>query len=170
MARLSHFIKGLKYHLRQWYSQVKVLEGCRKKEILVFLKTITKKIDAVSAIDEDRELCIEKLESLDLIQKVRVKWEVQGDENSMIFHGMINSRRKTQMIQGIMHEGVWITDPTLIKLIFPNFYKDKFNRHDSLSLCDMDRDYLESMCLTCAPKATHSGSEKIRSCVMVTDL
>ncbi|PWA42689.1 RNA-directed DNA polymerase, eukaryota, Reverse transcriptase zinc-binding domain protein [Artemisia annua] len=58
---LHEKLKGLKYHLRQWYSQVKVSEGCRKKEILVSLETIEEKIDAGSAIDEERELHINKL-------------------------------------------------------------------------------------------------------------
>lgn len=41
---LHENLKGLKYHLRQWYSQVKVSEGCRKKEILTSLKTMEKKM------------------------------------------------------------------------------------------------------------------------------
>ncbi|GKC83034.1 RNA-directed DNA polymerase, eukaryota, reverse transcriptase zinc-binding domain protein, partial [Tanacetum coccineum] len=98
---------------------------------------------------------LEKLESMDLIQKSRVKWEVGGDENLKFFHGLINSRRKSQMVQGIMLDGVWNSEPKNIKSAFLEFYKDKFSCHDSLvpfppmlpahRLSIVDRDFLESM-------------------------
>nr|GEU34701.1 reverse transcriptase domain, reverse transcriptase zinc-binding domain protein [Tanacetum cinerariifolium] len=96
--------------------------------------------DEELAFDEDKATRIsrlqeldnfEKMESLDLMQKARVKWEVEGDENSKFFHGLTNSRRKSQSIHGIMHEGVWLSDPKDIKEAFLNFYKDKFSCHDS---------------------------------------
>nr|GFA01108.1 RNA-directed DNA polymerase, eukaryota, reverse transcriptase zinc-binding domain protein [Tanacetum cinerariifolium] len=66
------------------------------------------------ASDEDKSSRISKLQeidyfermnSLDLMQKARVKWEMEGNENSKFFQGLINSRRKSQSIHGIMHEG-----------------------------------------------------------------
>ncbi|GJV59803.1 PH, RCC1 and FYVE domains-containing protein 1 isoform X1 [Tanacetum coccineum] len=59
------------------------------------------------------------------------------------------------MVQGIMLDGVWNTDPKDIKLAFLDFYKDKFSCHDSpvsflpmlsahrLSIADWD--FLKSM-------------------------
>ncbi|GKD78323.1 RNA-directed DNA polymerase, eukaryota, reverse transcriptase zinc-binding domain protein, partial [Tanacetum coccineum] len=97
----------------------------------------------------------EKLDSLDLLQKARIKWDVEGDENSKFFHGIINVRRKYQSIQGIMLEGNWITGPNTIKVAFLDFFKEKFNSHDTLmnfpsftaerSLSITDRIYLESV-------------------------
>nr|GEX45763.1 transposon TX1 uncharacterized [Tanacetum cinerariifolium] len=34
-----------------------------------------------------------------------------GDENSKFFHGLINQKRRNQMINGLMVDGTWITDP-----------------------------------------------------------
>nr|GEV71734.1 Ras-related protein RABA5c-like [Tanacetum cinerariifolium] len=48
---------------------------------------------------------LEKLESMDLVQKSRVKWEVKGDENLKLIHVIIKSRRKSPMVQGIMLDG-----------------------------------------------------------------
>ncbi|GJZ72750.1 putative RNA-directed DNA polymerase, eukaryota, reverse transcriptase zinc-binding domain protein, partial [Tanacetum coccineum] len=129
-----------------------------------YLRNIEEIIDAGNATDEDRELRINKLheldileksESLDLMQKAHIKWDVEGDENSKFFHGIINSRRKSQMIQGIMLDGEWITHPIIIKSAFLDFFKERFNTHGSLMnfpsfyadklLCDTDRAYLESM-------------------------
>ncbi|GJV84388.1 RNA-directed DNA polymerase, eukaryota [Tanacetum coccineum] len=59
------------------------------------------------------------------------------------------------MINGIMVEGTWITDPSLIKDAFFQFYKDKFQAQDSQvlfpnlphsrSLNRTDRDYIERL-------------------------
>ncbi|GJW60154.1 hypothetical protein Tco_0109489 [Tanacetum coccineum] len=59
------------------------------------------------------------------------------------------------MINGIMHEGVWLSEPKDIKEAFLNFYKDKFSCHDSHisfpsfvpvhRLNNSDRDFLEDM-------------------------
>ncbi|GJW99501.1 RNA-directed DNA polymerase, eukaryota, reverse transcriptase zinc-binding domain protein [Tanacetum coccineum] len=62
---------------------------------------------------------------------------------------------KSQMVQGIMLDGVWNTKPKDIKSGFLDFYKDKFSCHDSLvffppmlpahRLSIVDQDFLESM-------------------------
>nr|GEZ27810.1 RNA-directed DNA polymerase, eukaryota, reverse transcriptase zinc-binding domain protein [Tanacetum cinerariifolium] len=79
-------------------------EYSRKKEILSYLKYLEEKIDARCATDEDRVLCInrlqdlydiEKLEAMDMVQKAQVKWEVKGDENLKLFHGVVNSKRNS---------------------------------------------------------------------------
>nr|GEY76302.1 RNA-directed DNA polymerase, eukaryota [Tanacetum cinerariifolium] len=58
---------------------------------------------------------LQKLESLDSkerAQKAKIKWAVEGDENSGFFHGIINKRRNIQSIRGIMVDGIWIKNPT----------------------------------------------------------
>ncbi|GJW90607.1 putative ribonuclease H-like domain-containing protein [Tanacetum coccineum] len=96
---------------------------------------------------------IDKFASMDIIQKAHVKWDIEGDENSKFFHGLINQKRRNQMINGIMVEGNWITNPCLIKDAFLQFYKRKFQAIDSQvmfsnlphshSLNCMDRETLE---------------------------
>nr|GEW57989.1 RNA-directed DNA polymerase, eukaryota, reverse transcriptase zinc-binding domain protein [Tanacetum cinerariifolium] len=49
----------------------------------------------------------------DAAQKAKVKWVIQGDENSKFFHGIINKRRAQLAIQGVFDKGVWLTDPPL---------------------------------------------------------
>ncbi|GJX76731.1 hypothetical protein Tco_0323542 [Tanacetum coccineum] len=67
-----------------------------------------------------------------------VKWDIEGDENSKFFHGLINQKRRNQMINGIMVEGNWITNPCLIKDAFlqipiKGYFKLKIHRWISLS-------------------------------------
>ncbi|GKE47442.1 RNA-directed DNA polymerase, eukaryota, reverse transcriptase zinc-binding domain protein, partial [Tanacetum coccineum] len=45
-------------------------------------------------------------ESMDLRQKARLKWDVEGDENSKFFHSLIKQRRRCQAIQGVMVNAV----------------------------------------------------------------
>ncbi|GJT40784.1 RNA-directed DNA polymerase, eukaryota, reverse transcriptase zinc-binding domain protein [Tanacetum coccineum] len=117
------------------------MERNRKAAALEELSFIEKKIDEGSALPSDtknrlnllHELeIIDKFASMDLIQKARVKWDIEGDENTKFFHGLINQKRRNQMINGIMVEGNWITDPSLIKDAFFNF-------------TNMDQDYLERL-------------------------
>ncbi|GJU53564.1 putative RNA-directed DNA polymerase, eukaryota, reverse transcriptase zinc-binding domain protein [Tanacetum coccineum] len=140
------------------------MKQAEKKSILALLKSLDEKIDAGQASEDDRMLRVnswheldnlEKLVSMDLIQKARIRWDVEGDENSKFFHGIINSKRKSQSIQGILQEGVWVSDPGAIKMAFLEFYKEKFSCHDSpvilpsmssaKSLSDSDRHLLDSM-------------------------
>ncbi|GJX64001.1 hypothetical protein Tco_0298344 [Tanacetum coccineum] len=92
-----------------------------------YASLIEKRIDEGSAMpsDNDHRLIllqeiekIDKFASMDIIQKTHVKWDIEGDENSKFFHGLINQKRRNQMINGIMVEGNWITNPCLIKDAF----------------------------------------------------
>ncbi|GJZ45992.1 putative RNA-directed DNA polymerase, eukaryota, reverse transcriptase zinc-binding domain protein [Tanacetum coccineum] len=97
---------------------------------------------------------LDNLEAHDLIQKAHIMWDIKGDENSKFFNGIINQKRRSQFITGIMHDGTWITDPPQIKDAFLNFFKEKFQAHDSpiifsplvhsTGLCLNDRDFLET--------------------------
>ncbi|KAJ0536200.1 putative RNA-directed DNA polymerase [Helianthus annuus] len=62
----------------------------------------------------------------DLKQRARIKWDLEGDENSAFFHGYINSRRACNNIPGLMIDGVWTTKPVLIKKEIMRFYRNAF--------------------------------------------
>ncbi|GKD21710.1 hypothetical protein Tco_1223413, partial [Tanacetum coccineum] len=86
------------------------VEFSRRNSLLAELRDLEKKDDGHASDDEKtirinrlQELDdLEKMESMDLVQKARVNWE-----------------------------GVWISEPKDIKEAFLNFYKDKFSCHDS---------------------------------------
>ncbi|GKC00714.1 RNA-directed DNA polymerase, eukaryota, reverse transcriptase zinc-binding domain protein [Tanacetum coccineum] len=62
-------LKGLKNHLKQCYSIVKVFENLRKSDIITSLCTIEEIIDAGNSTDEYREPHINKLHELDILEK-----------------------------------------------------------------------------------------------------
>ncbi|GJW80214.1 RNA-directed DNA polymerase, eukaryota, reverse transcriptase zinc-binding domain protein [Tanacetum coccineum] len=107
-------VKGLKSSLKLWISRTRESEVSRKESTLDLLRSLDEKIGARQASEEDRILRVttwqeldnlEKLESMDLLQKARVRWDVKGDENSKFFHGVINSKRKSQTIQATKTTG-----------------------------------------------------------------
>nr|GEW07627.1 hypothetical protein [Tanacetum cinerariifolium] len=53
----------------------------------------------------------DKLHSMEIAQKAKVKWIIEGDENSSFFHGMLNKKRNILNIQGVMVDRVWLDNP-----------------------------------------------------------
>nr|GEW09093.1 RNA-directed DNA polymerase, eukaryota [Tanacetum cinerariifolium] len=46
----------------------------------------------------------------DLVQKAKVKWAIEGDENLKYFHGIINKKRHQMAIRGISVNEEWVMD------------------------------------------------------------
>nr|GEW62188.1 RNA-directed DNA polymerase, eukaryota, reverse transcriptase zinc-binding domain protein [Tanacetum cinerariifolium] len=107
----------------------------RSKSLCSKIGAIKDKMDDMTTSEEDvsqwifllKELAyIKRLDGTDAAQKSKIKWEVEGDENTTFFHGFLNQRRRKQMVQGIM-DGQWHTDPETIKNVFIDFYREKFD-------------------------------------------
>ncbi|GJV42343.1 putative RNA-directed DNA polymerase, eukaryota, reverse transcriptase zinc-binding domain protein [Tanacetum coccineum] len=92
---LSHEkLKGLKAKIKVLLRDTKANERRHKEEVLVALKNLDIKIDSNSATDEDQESRIkflheidklDRIHSLDMQQKSRIMWDIEGDENSKFF-------------------------------------------------------------------------------------
>nr|GEV57526.1 RNA-directed DNA polymerase, eukaryota [Tanacetum cinerariifolium] len=65
--------------------------------------------------------------SLDLAQKAKIRWSIEGDENSKFSHGIINKKRSHLAIRGVLVEGGWIDDPVKVKNEFLNHYSNRFS-------------------------------------------
>ena len=74
---------------------------------------------------------LEAVENLDVMQKMRLKWGVEGDENSKIFHARLNRRRKQLQVRGILVDGNWVAEPDVVKQHFHDYFKDKFDYVES---------------------------------------
>ncbi|GJT19391.1 hypothetical protein Tco_0878097 [Tanacetum coccineum] len=46
-----------------------------------------------------------KLDTMELAQKAKIKWAIEGDENSKYYHGVLNKKRNQLAIRGILVEG-----------------------------------------------------------------
>nr|GEX45471.1 RNA-directed DNA polymerase, eukaryota [Tanacetum cinerariifolium] len=52
---------------------------------------------------------INLIEANELAQKSKIKWAIEGDENTKVFHGIINKKRSQLLIRGIFVDGSWCT-------------------------------------------------------------
>nr|GEW32371.1 RNA-directed DNA polymerase, eukaryota, reverse transcriptase zinc-binding domain protein [Tanacetum cinerariifolium] len=83
-------------------------------------------------LDLKRKLLnINDMESKDYIQKSKVTWAIEGDENSKFFHGIINKKRSQLAIHGIFVDGSWCTEPGMIKDAFVNHFEARFKDLDN---------------------------------------
>ncbi|GJZ16269.1 RNA-directed DNA polymerase, eukaryota [Tanacetum coccineum] len=81
----------------------------------------------LSRLDLSKQLHdLSSLDHSDFIQKAKVRWAVEGDENSKFFHGIINRKRTNLSVKGIMVDGEWVDDPSHIKKEFHTHFADRF--------------------------------------------
>ncbi|GJR59356.1 RNA-directed DNA polymerase, eukaryota [Tanacetum coccineum] len=65
--------------------------------------------------------------SLDMAQKAKIRWSIEGDENSKYFHGIINRKRSQLAIRGVLIEGDWIDEPSIVKNEFLSHFVERFS-------------------------------------------
>nr|KAJ0218409.1 hypothetical protein LSAT_V11C300144270 [Lactuca sativa] len=70
---------------------------------------------------------LEKMAVTDLKQRSRIRWAVDGDENTRFFHGYVNNKQCKNRIHGLVIYGEWNTISEDIKKEAFRFYKDKFH-------------------------------------------
>nr|GEX04246.1 RNA-directed DNA polymerase, eukaryota [Tanacetum cinerariifolium] len=69
---------------------------------------------------------IQSVETRESIQKAKIKWATEGDENSKFFHGMINRKRANLAVKDVMIEGEWVDDPSKVKDEFRDYFASRF--------------------------------------------
>ncbi|GJW89448.1 RNA-directed DNA polymerase, eukaryota [Tanacetum coccineum] len=60
------------------------------------------------------------------MQKAKVRWAIEGDENSKFFHGIINRKRANLSVKGIMVDGEWVDEPSRVKDEFRIHFATRF--------------------------------------------
>ncbi|KAK9069858.1 hypothetical protein SSX86_010254 [Deinandra increscens subsp. villosa] len=77
---------------------------------------------------------LEQAANLDLAQKAKVSWAGEGDENSKLYHSIINKKRRQSAIRGIKVDGIWVDEPNKIKDAFVDYFSNKFRRGKEATL------------------------------------
>ncbi|GKF11601.1 hypothetical protein Tco_0049527, partial [Tanacetum coccineum] len=114
LIRFKKKLQDLKKIIRGWIKDKNILQDGLKNAIINDLVTIDKNLDSGVVSDEmlfnQMELTrklhdFKQLDVKDYVQKAKVKWAVEGDENSKFFHGLINKKRSQLSIRGVFVDG-----------------------------------------------------------------
>lgn len=83
-----------------------------KSRVLDIDKIVETRALSISEIAEWRGgkkklIAMENIRRLDLKQKSKIRWLVDGDENSKFFHGTLKSKSRKNQIHGLQINGNW---------------------------------------------------------------
>nr|XP_043619830.1 uncharacterized protein LOC122591636 [Erigeron canadensis] len=128
-------LKNIKFVIKEWMGKEKEMEGSRMVEL-------EKCLDELELVEESRDLTyieiekkikekkymmeLENAKRLDIKQKARIKWAIDGEENTSFFHGCINARIMNNKVHGIWLNNSWIDDPQEIKKEAAAYFSKKF--------------------------------------------
>ncbi|GKA22031.1 RNA-directed DNA polymerase, eukaryota [Tanacetum coccineum] len=139
MLNLMGKFKFLKTKIRIWNKTNMANQKNVKSKLITDLESVEAEIDRGMGNEEivakrmnlvKNLQDINNLNSMEMAQKSNVKWAVEGDENSSFFHGTINKKRNVLAVRGIMIDGLWIDDPSLVKTEFLHHFSHRFAKPD----------------------------------------
>nr|GEU49700.1 RNA-directed DNA polymerase, eukaryota [Tanacetum cinerariifolium] len=103
-----------------------------KSSIRLWVKDKRANLSSLKRLDLKGQLHdINDKEVSDRFQKSKVRWAIEGDENSSFFHGIINKKRSQLAIRGILVDGSWQFDPQVVKEVFRNHFAARFKKPNS---------------------------------------
>ncbi|GJW68511.1 RNA-directed DNA polymerase, eukaryota [Tanacetum coccineum] len=103
-------------------------QGSNNEEILSDRSLLLKELNDINSID-----------SLEDAQKSRVRWAIEGNENTKFFHGILNSKRSQLAICGTLIDDEWIVDPLAVKSVFLKYFSTQFSSPVSPRICLADQ-------------------------------
>ncbi|XP_071718070.1 uncharacterized protein [Rutidosis leptorrhynchoides] len=146
-------LKNVKESLREWsrhqYGYLDIdLENAKNKACALEKKADDHECNLSDSEREEwkkaREVWFQKEKEKGevLKQKSRLKWAVEGDENSKFFHSSIKRRNNRGNIRGLFIDGVWQENPNAIKEEIFGYYKKVFEQTQTI---DVDVDSLQDL-------------------------
>nr|GEV05557.1 RNA-directed DNA polymerase, eukaryota [Tanacetum cinerariifolium] len=117
---LKKKFQALKSTIKSWSKQEKHQESAERIAFMNRLVELDKIIDQGSGTENivhERTVLLKDLGEVnsrlshDLAQKAKVRWSIEGDENSKYFHEILNKKRSQLAIRGVLVDGDWIDDP-----------------------------------------------------------
>ncbi|GJS01207.1 hypothetical protein Tco_0317715 [Tanacetum coccineum] len=113
MIRFRKKLQLLKKEIRSWVSNYKKKQTGRIRNLKDQIRDIDILVDQggvtddmlLSRLDLSKQLQdLSSLDHSDFIQKAKVHWAVEGDENSKFFHGIINRKRTNLSVKSITEQ------------------------------------------------------------------
>ncbi|GJU43814.1 RNA-directed DNA polymerase, eukaryota, reverse transcriptase zinc-binding domain protein [Tanacetum coccineum] len=159
-------LKVMKYKIKALNSLAKCRDTSRQLQIKSKLLFIDDKINSGTTLEEEKvdrlnllkeREDIQKLEDMDTVQKARIKWDIEGDENSKFFHGILKQKRHHQTVKGEVQVFYNITNfPTVIP-------HSSLNNEDNLELeKSVSMDEIKAVVWDCGSQKAPSPDGKWR--------
>ncbi|GJW61150.1 RNA-directed DNA polymerase, eukaryota [Tanacetum coccineum] len=137
MIRFKKKLQDLKVRIRGWVKDKRLSVSGEKDSIKKELSDIDSLLDCGAVSDSNllrrselhRNLYnINQMESKEYLQKSKIKWVIEGDENSKFFHGLVNKKRSQLAIRGVFVDGIWCTNPNKVKEVFFKHFEARFKK------------------------------------------
>ncbi|GJU99099.1 RNA-directed DNA polymerase, eukaryota [Tanacetum coccineum] len=137
MIRFKKKLQDLKIIIRGWIKNRRAGRNGDLNAIKSELCAIDKEVDCgvfsdsslLRRMELQRKLHeFNQLEAIDSFQKSKVRWAIEGDENSKFFHGIINRKRSHLAIRGVFDKGNWVSDPGVVKEVFCSHFESRFKK------------------------------------------
>nr|GEW95783.1 RNA-directed DNA polymerase, eukaryota, reverse transcriptase zinc-binding domain protein [Tanacetum cinerariifolium] len=134
MLYLMYKMKFLKKCIREWNGK-RQSNKCKKWALKKDLHDLEIVIDQGNATDDilyKRMEIIkdiqeaEKVDNLEAAQKAKIKWAIDGDENTKFYHGILNKKRNQLSIRRVLKDGMWIDNPVVVKKEFLEHFSTRF--------------------------------------------
>ncbi|GJS46911.1 RNA-directed DNA polymerase, eukaryota [Tanacetum coccineum] len=140
MRKFMNKLKLLKRKIREWTKDKRANTNNNKKILKEQLAEIDSLLDKgegnVETLNNRADIFnslqdIDKLESIELAQKAKIKWGIEGDENTKYYHGILNRQRNQLAIRGVLIDGTWTESPDLVKNEFFSHFQNRFGQPQS---------------------------------------
>lgn len=164
---ITQKLKAIKERLKVWAVERRLKKEKERKQCMDRLEAIDNVIDSgqgsVEIAKERLDIiskirAFEKKEGEDIAQKNKNKWCLEGDENTALYHRVLNKKKHKGGVKGIEVDGMWETKPLKVKEHFKKYYEDIFkkdvecnwrqelgetNRITDLEKADLEKDFEE---------------------------
>nr|GEX12789.1 putative reverse transcriptase domain, retroviral aspartyl protease [Tanacetum cinerariifolium] len=94
-SSLKQKLKFMKLKIKSWHQESKIKDINRIQEIPISLNEIDRKIDLSVPMIEEKNVRLQLMQerddrysAMDVTQKAKVHWDVEGDKNTKFFHGL----------------------------------------------------------------------------------
>nr|GEW05519.1 RNA-directed DNA polymerase, eukaryota [Tanacetum cinerariifolium] len=121
---LKKKLQALKIAIKAWSKEANKRLNDRKINIQQNLSEVNKLIDQGKSNDEiliKRITLLNDLHELnnrnamEISQKAKIRWSIEGGENSKYFHDIMNKKRSQLVIRGTLANREWISEPHRVK-------------------------------------------------------
>ncbi|KAI3505376.1 hypothetical protein L1887_27489 [Cichorium endivia] len=133
--RLLENLKATRKELKQWRANLRRVEMEKHNQMLNTIDEIELTAEYRALVSpericrwewKNRVLELETTKRKDLKQKARLRWDIDGDENTKFFHVIMNNNKRKNQINGLNLEGTWVMDPMRIKQEERDFFSKIF--------------------------------------------